>query len=412
MQISFDLFQYTLLRRILLSAFGLGFVIATLSMFRLYPLDAVYMGILYAYSIVSLVTYLLSKKHTQYYLFYVHVIVGTSLFTLSVMMVHVLHDEFRLVWFFLVSFASFMLGGKRYGFGITLIIILIVGVLFYAYDLHLSLYAILTFVVSLLVFNLFTHYFLTKIQRETQHFEDLVSKEVQKREASEQVLLRKYRMANMGEMIDAIAHQWRQPLAQGNMILLNMEEELDNKAYIEEKITELAKLNEHMSQTIEDFRALLYESKSKVIFESHTLIDEVLMLMKNQLQDIDVQYTDSVSHKIHGYKNELMQVLIILLSNAIDILEIRKVKEKQILLSIEEDEEHICIHIEDNAGGIDLSVKETLFNPYTTTKSLSGGTGLGLYIAKIIIEDNMQGTLSVQSGIQGARFTLRIKREL
>jgi len=87
-----------------------------------------------------------------------------------------------------------------------------VSILFYAYDLRLSLYAMLTFLVSLLVFNLFTHYFLTKIQGDTQHFETLVSQEVQKREASEQILLRKYRMANMGEMIDAIAHQWRQPL--------------------------------------------------------------------------------------------------------------------------------------------------------------------------------------------------------
>jgi len=412
MQTSFYLFQYTLLKRILLSAFALGFVIASLSMFRVYPLDAVYRGILYAYSIISLITYIISTKHTRYYLIYVHIIVFSSLFTLSVMMVHVLHDEFRLIWFFLVSFASFMLGGKRYGFGITLVIVLIVAVLFYTYDLQLSLYAILTFMVSLLVFNLFTHYFLVKIQRDTQHFEDLVSKEVQKREASEQILLRKYRMANMGEMIDAIAHQWRQPLAQGNMILLNMEEELDNKTYIEEKIAELAKLNEHMSQTIEDFRQLLYESKSKTTFESHTLIDDVLVLMKNQLQDIDVQYTNKVSRKIVGYKNELTQVLIILLSNAIDILEIRKVKDKQILLNIEEDEEHIVLQIEDNAGGIDVSIKDTLFNPYTTSKSLSGGTGLGLYIGKIIIEDNMQGSLGVQDGLQGARFTLRIKREL
>jgi len=113
MQTSFNLFQYTLLRRILLSAFALGFIIASLSMFRLYPLDAVYMGILYTYSIASLITYLLSTKYTQHYLFYVYSIVFSSLFTLSVMMIHLLHDEFRMIWFFLVSFASFMLGGKR-----------------------------------------------------------------------------------------------------------------------------------------------------------------------------------------------------------------------------------------------------------------------------------------------------------
>ena len=412
MQTSFNLFQYTLLRRILLSAFGLGFIIAFVSMFRLYPLDTAYMGILYTYSIVSLIIYLLSTKFTQYYLLYVYSIVFSSLFTLSVMMIHVLHDEFRLIWFFLVSFVSFMLGGKRFGFGVTFVITLMVVVLFYAYDLHLSFYAILTFMVSLLVFNLFTYYFLTKIQGDTEHFETLVSLEVQKREASEQILLRKYRMANMGEMIDAIAHQWRQPLAQGNMILLNMEEELDNKAYLEEKITQLAKLNEHMSQTIEDFRYLLHEGKNKVTFKSDVLIDEVLTLMQTQLKDIDLHYSNTISYKIVGYKNELIQVLITLLSNAIEVLDIRQIQDKKIFIDIEEDKDDIRIHIEDNAGGIEASIQDTLFNPYITTKVQTEGTGLGLYIAKIIIEDNMQGSLSVQSGLHGARFTLCIKREL
>ena len=412
MQTSVYLFQYILLRRILLTVFILGFSIASFAMFRLYPLSTVYMTLLYTYSIVSLITYIASTKYQDYYFIYVHIIVFSSLLTLSVMMVNVLHDEFRLIWFFLLSFASFMLGGKRYGFGITLVIVIIVGFLFFTYDLHLSLYAIFTFLVSLLVFSLFTYYYLSKIRRDTQHFEDLVKQEVTKRQTGEQVLLRQYRMQNMGEMIDAIAHQWRQPLAQGNMILLNMEEELNNKPYLEEKITQLAKLNEHMSQTIEDFRHLLHDSKNKITFESDDLIDEVLTLMNNQLQGIDVQYTNNVSHKIQGYKNELTQVLITLLSNAIQILDIRQIPEKQISIILEENEDEVWIHIEDNAGGIEASVQDTLFNPYITTKTNTGGTGLGLYIAKIIIEDNMQGSLSVQSGIKGARFTLCIKREL
>ena len=412
MQTVFYLFQYTLLKRILLSTFILGFLIIASSMLKVYPLDTIYMRVLCIYSIISFITYIISRKHTQYYLFYVHIIIFSSLVTLSVMTVYVIHDEFRLVWFFLLSLASFMLGGKRYGFIVTLVIIFIIGILFYTYDLYLSLYAILTFMVSLLVLNLLTNYFFIKIQHDTDYFEDLVNKEVQKREASEQVLLRKYRMANMGDMIDAIAHQWRQPLAQGSMILLNMEEELDNKAYIEAKITELAKLNEHMSQTIEDFRKLLYENKSKTTFDSETLIDEVLTLMKNQLHDIDIHYSNTSSCKIVGYKHELIQVLVILLSNAIEILAIRKIQKKQILLTLEDDGEYIVLHIEDNAGGIDDSVKDRLFNPHITTKSLLGGTGLGLYIAKIIIEDNMHGSLGVESGNEGAKFSVRIKREL
>ena len=412
MQSTFYIIQYTLLRRILLSSFGLGFIIASSSVIGFYPVDIIYTKVLYAYSIMSIITYLLSIKYTQHYLIYVHIIIVSSLLTLSVMMVYVPHDEFRLIWFFLVSFTGFMLGGKRYGFWLTPVIFLLVGVLTQYYDLHLSFYAILTFIVSFLVFHLFTHYFLTKIQRDTQHFEALVNQEVQKRETSEQVLLRKYRMANMGEMIDAIAHQWRQPLAQGNMLLLNMEEELDNKPYLEEKIAQLTKLNAHMSQTIEDFRHLLHDSKNKSTFDSQTLVDDVLTLMHTQLHDIEVRCSNHISQQIHGYKNELTQVLITLLSNAIEILAIRQIEAKKIWITLEAKEDKICIHIEDNAGGIDPSVQEKLFDPYITTKNKTGGTGLGLYIAKIIIEDTMQGSLSVQSGTKGARFTLCTKREL
>jgi len=219
----FHLFQVRLLKYILFTAFSLSFIISTFSFIGLYPLGTMYMLILYAYSFLSLFTYILSQRYESYYLLYVHSIVFSSLLTLAVMLVSVVHDEFRMVWFFLASFASFILGGKRYGFGITVVIVLIVLSLFFIVDLHLSGYAVATFMMALLVFNLFAHYFLSKLQRDTEHFETLVLKEVDKRQTQEQVLLRQYRMQSMGEMIDAIAHQWRQPLANGIMILSNIQ---------------------------------------------------------------------------------------------------------------------------------------------------------------------------------------------
>lgn len=191
-----------------------------------------------------------------------------------------------------------------------------------------------------------------------------------------------------------------------------MQEELDNKTYLEEKIEELTKLNMHMSQTIDDFRFLLNESKNKTIFDIHTAIEEVLTLMQNQLQTINIHYTNRISHKVLGYKNELIQVLVILLSNAIEVLEIRDIQNRKISFVLEEYDDSIMIHIEDNAGGVEPSVQNKLFDPYISTKQTSGGTGLGLYIAQIIIEDNMQGKLSVKDGLNGARFTVEIKREL
>jgi C4-dicarboxylate-specific signal transduction histidine kinase len=103
---------------------------------------------------------------------------------------------------------------------------------------------------------------------------------------------------------------------------------------------------------------------------------------------------------------------VTLLSNAVEVLEQRQITQKKISLIVEEEQDYLLIHIEDNAGGIAPAIQETLFEPYISMKEHTTGKGLGLYIAKIIIEDNMQGLLSVKQGLKGARFTVEIKREL
>ena len=404
-------FQYTLLSRILLTAALLSFLTASAFLLGWLPLGDSYAIVLYVYSIGMLLIYFLRKEALAHYHRAVHVLVFSSLFMLGVMTVSIPYDAFRLGWFFLLSFSAFILMGRGYGFMVTVLIIVLVLLLYLLFDLEYSVYAIATFVGSLLAFALFTHYFLSKVQHDAIAFEEMVQTEVDKRQTQEQILLRKYRMANMGEMIDAIAHQWRQPLAQGSMILLNMEEEIDNKIYLKKKITQLSELNQHMSQTIDDFRHLLHDSKNKTTFDTHSTIAEVLTLMKNQLQYIEIQYTNRVAHQMVGYKNEFIQVLVILLSNAVEVLHMRDIKDKKISLILEENDEVLRIHIEDNAGGIEASVEEKLFDPYITTKESVGGTGLGLYIAKIIIEETMHGKLSVKQGLEGARFTVEMRKE-
>jgi len=381
-----------------------------LVLFGILPFGSVYTLILGFYVLVNAIAYWLIYTDTKYYTVAVHIIVFSSLLTFAMMSVDVLYDTFRFIWFFLLSFISFILGGTRYGITVSLLIYVIVLGLYSIVDLHLSGYELFSFVSALFIFNIFTIYFLGKIKTDTVTFERRIEEEVNKRQTHEQLLLRQHRMANMGEMIDTIAHQWRQPLANANMILLNMEEELDNREYIASKIIELSTLNTHMSQTIDDFRHLLHDSKNKTTFELYSAIVEVLGLMHNQLTHINVQYTNRMNHQIFGYKNELIQVLIILLSNAIEALEIREIDDKRITLIVEEKKDRFTIHIEDNAGGIKAEVMQTLFEPYVSTKKSIGGTGLGLYIAKLIVEDVMHGHLNVTQGLAGARFTMEIKR--
>ena len=234
-----------------------------------------------------------------------------------------------------------------------------------------------------------------------------VEEEVERRLAQEQMLLRQSRMASMGEMIDSIAHQWRQPLMNINAVMMNLDlgiKQKHDEKMLEEKVFEVFSLTSHMSRTIEDFRNLLKEQKEKNRFLVSELIDEVLGLMKNNLKGIEIEKRMDESSTIETYKSELSQVLIILLSNAAEILHIREVSAKKIYLYAEEGYGELLIAVEDNAGGIDNIDK--VFDPYFTTKEQTGGTGLGLYIAKIIIEHNMQGELSAHNTKAGARFEL------
>lgn len=111
-----------------------------------------------------------------------------------------------------------------------------------------------------------------------------------------------------------------------------------------------------------------------------------------------------------GYHNEITQVLLILLGNAVEALGQRETASRHIYLSLYADTEHLLLSIEDNAGGIDPDRLSLIFDPYFSTKERHNGTGLGLYIAKIIIEENAHGTLSAENSTGGARFTIKLRR--
>ena len=250
-----------------------------------------------------------------------------------------------------------------------------------------------------------------KLKNLNQELEKRVTQEVSKQLAQEEMLLRQSRMASMGEMIDAIAHQWRQPLMNINAVMMNIDRGIEKQqdiAQIKEKVLEIFSLTGHMSHTIEDFRNLLKDEKEKHNFLVEELISSVLTLMKNNLKGVDVQCRIENSTMVKSYKSELAQVLIILLSNASEVLHNKNIEYKKIVLTLKQSYSHVLINIEDNAGGIEEKNLDKIFDPYFSTKKQTGGTGLGLYIAKIIIEHHMQGDIFVSNTKNGALFTMNI----
>jgi signal transduction histidine kinase len=227
------------------------------------------------------------------------------------------------------------------------------------------------------------------------------------------LLLRKSKMADMGEMIGNIAHQWRQPLAViGISVGILRERKLLNRLTDKDFEEELGHIDLnilHMSQTIEDFMSYFSPNKAKEDFYIAEAVDKSLLIIGNIIykENITISKNIDKEYSLYGFKEEYIQVLISILTNAIYALKDQE-EEKIININLLSHDKVLVLEISDNAGGISEMLIDKIFEPYFTTKDKSIGTGLGLYIAKTIIESSMNGSLKVVNTKEGAKFSIII----
>jgi len=231
----------------------------------------------------------------------------------------------------------------------------------------------------------------------------------------EEFLFQKAKMADMGEMIGNIAHQWRQPLAINNTILSILKEKsqmeiLDTRELLE-KLSEMESNIQYMSKTIDDFMRFYHPAKKKTLFNVTDVVEHALTIIQPILRKngITLHFDTCDNAYVKGYMNEYTQVVVAILTNAKDALVERGTPEAEIVVSLKIEEREVTLGIRDNAGGIAREYLHRIFDPYFTTKHKSMGTGLGLYIAKMIIEKNMGGTLTVKNSQKGAHFEIRLE---
>ncbi|KJU81963.1 PAS/PAC sensor signal transduction histidine kinase [Candidatus Magnetobacterium bavaricum] len=236
----------------------------------------------------------------------------------------------------------------------------------------------------------------------------------------QQMLVQQSKMAAMGEMIGAIAHQWRQPL---NGLGLMIQDVIDayeygelNKDYLANFTSDAVKQIDFMAHTIDDFRNFFRPSKEKADFSVVGAIKKVMDIVQALFyaNNINVVIKGEEEITITGYRNEFMQVILNLVNNARDaILQSRQHKDKHdglISIDIHRDSGCVRIEIKDNGGGIPDDVKDRMFEPYFTTKGQGHGTGIGLYLSRVIIETNMGGRLTVRNVDDGAVFTVTLEQ--
>lgn len=244
--------------------------------------------------------------------------------------------------------------------------------------------------------------------------EQRVAEEAKKNREKDYLLMQQSRQAELGEMINIIAHQWRQPL---NIIGLHAQllsqtcahGDLD-AVFLNETVKGILDLVMHMSNTIEDFRNFLRPERERSLFNIRDTIARTYRLIAESFKEnviiVDIEGDSDVV--VSGYQNEYAQAVMNILNNARDVLIERRISEPRIRIRIAKEDERSVVTIADNAGGIAEEFLSQIFEPYFTTKDGAKGTGIGLYMSKTIIEKSLQGHLLVRNTTEGAEFRIEV----
>jgi PAS domain S-box-containing protein len=230
----------------------------------------------------------------------------------------------------------------------------------------------------------------------------------------EQLLFQQSKSAAMGEMISNIAHQWRQPLNALSLTIQNIyysyeSNQLDIKQ-LKHSTDKAEKLMLSMSQTIDDFRDFFKPNKIHEEFNISSTINKTIDLISASYKNSNIVLTKTLEEKLitHGHSNEFSQVLLNILNNSKDAIQANNIFNPNVSITSYHNNDAAIIEIEDNAGGINPNIINKIFEPYFTTKAQDIGTGIGLYMSKMIIEKSMHGKIDVSNTKQGTKFTITL----
>jgi len=244
--------------------------------------------------------------------------------------------------------------------------------------------------------------------------EEKISKAIAMTQEKEQQMLSQSKMAQMGEMLSMIAHQWKQPLAAISSTASTLELKMIMQDYDPEffapKIKDILAYSQHLSSTINDFRNFFKDSKvvTKTTFES--IINDTVQIVKVSLQDNDIVLSihNDFEDELYIYENEFKQVVLNLIKNAEDAIIENNIHHGFIEIKTYKSGSNAIFEVSDNGGGIKSEIIRKVFDPYFSTKDKKNGTGLGLYMSKTIIENHCLGSLKCFNTLEGVMFKITI----
>lgn len=264
-----------------------------------------------------------------------------------------------------------------------------------------------------------------KLMKLNQELSDKVKDEVKKNRDKDKHMLQKSKQAQMGEMISMIAHQWRQPLSSISTVVAGLKLKQVLKKYdlstiegqenhcnnLSIQLTKIEGYTQFLTNTIDDFRNFFKPDKNKEEVLLVNLVEKTFDILKKsfEISKIQVNIDNSSEKKVLLYTNEVMQVILNILKNSEDAFKEINSNNAEVRIKIYNNENNVVLEIQDNAGGIPENIIDNVFEPYFSTKDEKNGTGLGLYMSKIIVEEHCNGLMTVSNGAEGANFKLIFK---
>ncbi|HAL86680.1 MAG TPA: hypothetical protein DCM31_07335 [Deferribacteraceae bacterium] len=274
--------------------------------------------------------------------------------------------------------------------------------------------SLLTIVSEILVNVLDRKYMQEELMELYALMEDKVRHEVERNMENKKLLIQQSKLAAMGEMLGNIAHQWRQPLNALNLSFFELKYIKDSGELTDDKLKDILDrvnaLIQQMSATVDDFRNFFKENKEQTEFLLSDCVKKALYLVQAFFEEHRIKVDLRVDSEliVMGYPNELAQVFLNILNNAKDALSEQNTTEPRVTVHIFYENGKAVAEIEDNAGGIKEDLLERIFEPYFTTKPEGKGTGIGLYMSKMIVENSMTGKLTVRNTDKGACFRIEL----
>jgi len=260
-----------------------------------------------------------------------------------------------------------------------------------------------------------------------ESFKRQVVDEVEKNREKDKQILHQARLAQMGEMISMIAHQWRQPLSAINNRINSIDIRIHLNRYDFNNIEDTNEFLEYMSdghrhiieyvstlsETIDEFRTFFKPDKDKEFINITIPIERALSIVETKMSANNIKFIKNyqIDRIVNIHSNEMMQVILNILKNAEDNFDEKNIEDREVEIVTKKSKKYYIIEIRDNGGGISEDILDKIFEPYFSTKSDKNGTGLGLYMSKTMVEEHNEGVLSVKNIDNGVSFEIKLKKE-